>query len=97
MKKKLPIKKGDKKMEKKGQGYGRITKKVRLFLSLEPPRVIEGTVTIPSPRARLSDLLNDERSYLAIQDVTVPDGWLNLISNFVLLSKKEIKAIVEVD
>lgn len=34
---------------------------------------------------------------LAIQDVTVPDGWLNLISNFVLLSKKEIKAIVEVD
>jgi hypothetical protein len=29
--------------------------------------------------------------------ITVPDGWLNLISNFVLLSKKEIKAIVEVD
>jgi hypothetical protein len=45
----------------------------------------------------LSDLLNDERSYLAILDVTVPDGWLNLVSNFVLLSKKEIKAIVEVD
>lgn len=36
-------------MEKKGQGHGKITKKVRLFLSLEPPRVIEGKVTLPSP------------------------------------------------
>jgi len=84
-------------MEKKGPGDGKMKKRVRLFLSLEPPRVIEGKVTIPSPRARLSDLLNDERAYLAIEDVTVPDGWLNLVSNFVLLSKKEIKAIVEVD
>ena len=83
-------------MDKKGQEYGKITKRVKLFISLEPPRVIEGTVTIPSAKARLSDLLNDERAYLAIQDVTVPDGWLDLISSFVLLSKKEIKAIVEV-
>ena len=93
----LSIKKGDHIMEKKGHGDGKMTKKVRLFLSLEPPRVIEGKVTIPSPRARLSDLLNDERAYLAILDVTVPDGWIDLVSNFVLVSKKEIKAIVEVD
>ncbi len=91
------IKKGDHAMEKKGKGPGKITKKVRLFLSLDPLRIIEGTVTIPSSRARLSDLLNDERAYLAIQEVKVPEGWLDFISNFVLLSKKEIKAVVELD
>ncbi|MBM4332508.1 MAG: hypothetical protein FJ117_15045 [Deltaproteobacteria bacterium] len=81
-------------MVKKGKAYGKITKRVKLFISLDPQRVIEGTVTLPSPNARISDLLNDERAYLAIQDVTVPEGWLD-IANFVLLSKKEIKAIVE--
>jgi len=84
-------------MNKKSKTYGKNIKRVKLFLSLEPARFLEGTVTIPSAKSRLSDLLNDDRAYLAIQDVTVPEGWFALASKFVLLNKKEIKAIVEID
>ncbi len=72
------------------------TKRVRLFLSLDPLRIIEGTVTVPSTRARLSDMINDERTFLSIQEAVVPAEWTHCFSQFILLNKKEIKAIVEI-
>lgn len=82
-------------MESGKERYEKITRKVRIYLAFEPIRVLEGIVTIPSARTRLSDLLNDEKSYLPLQDVSVPDGWLKFGADFVLLNKNEIKAVVE--
>ncbi len=72
------------------------TKRVRLFLSLDPLRIIEGTVTVPNSQARLSDMINDERTFLSIQEAVVPSEWSHSFSQFVLLNKREIKAIVEI-
>jgi hypothetical protein len=82
-------------MVKKG-AIEKSTKRVRLFLSLDPLRVIEGTVSVPSSEARLSDMINDERTFLSIQEAVVPDEWSHCFSPFILLNKKEIKAIVEI-
>lgn len=76
---------------------GKITKRVRIYISFEPAKIIEGTVTIPSAKTRLSDLLNDEKTFLALQNVSTPGNWLAFASNFVLLHKNEIKAMVELD
>jgi hypothetical protein len=87
-------------MIEKKTGLEKTRKRVRLFLSLDPPKFIEGTITVPNPVSRLSrvsDTLNDERTFLPIQDVATPDGWLYSFPKFVLLNKNEIKAIVEVD
>jgi hypothetical protein len=73
------------------------TKQIRLFLSLDPLRYIEGTVTIPSPKARLSDMVNDERMFLSIENAVVPQEWAASFSRFLLLNKREIRAIVEID
>ncbi|OGP99056.1 MAG: hypothetical protein A2Z51_03310 [Deltaproteobacteria bacterium RBG_19FT_COMBO_52_11] len=75
----------------------KFTKRVKFFLSLEPVRIIEGTVTLTSLKGRLSDMVNDERTFLSVQDVAVPDGWIQSFSKFILLNKKEIKAMVEID
>ncbi|MGQ9693487.1 MAG: DUF6812 domain-containing protein [Thermodesulfobacteriota bacterium] len=82
-------------MESGEEKYEKITKKIRIYLAFDPVRVLEGIVTIPSARTRLSDLLNDEKNYLPLQGVSVPDGWLKFGTDFVLLNKKEIKAVVE--
>ncbi len=87
-------------MSEKKSGAEKTRKRVRLFLSLDPPKFIEGTITVPNPVSRLSrvsDTLNDDRTFLPIQDVATPDGWLDFFPEFVLLNKSEIKAIVEVD
>jgi len=73
----------------------KITKRVRLFLSFEPLRTVEGTMTISSSMARLSDVVNDERHFFAIEDAVASDAWLPPSSEFVLLNKKEVKAIIE--
>ncbi len=82
---------------KKEEDLGKLTKQVRLFLSLDPLRYIEGTVTIPSPNARLSDMVNDERTFLSIQNAVVPSEWSQSFSEFILLNKQGIRAIVEID
>ncbi len=82
---------------KKKEAVEKYTKQVRLFLSLDPLRYIEGTVTIPNPKARLSDMINDERTFLSIQNAVVPKEWSYCFSEFVLLNKREIRAIVEID
>lgn len=82
-------------MSKGEKEYEKITRRVKIYLSLIPPKVIEGTITIPSSKTRLSDLLNDDKIYLPLQDVSVPEGWLNFGSNFILLNKSEIRALVE--
>ena len=74
-----------------------ITKRIRLLLSFDPPKFIEGTITIPGPKIRLSDVVNDDRTFLSIQDVSAPDDWLHASPNYFLLNKKEIKAIIEVE
>ena len=75
-----------------------ITKRVRLLLSFDPPKFIEGTVTIPSPKIRLSDVINDDRAFLSIQHVSsAPDDWFHGSPNFLLLNKREIKAIIEME
>jgi hypothetical protein len=87
-------------MIEKKTGVEKTRKRVRLFLSLDPPKFIEGTITMPNPASRLSrvsDTLNDDRTFLPIQDVATPDGWPHSFPKFVLLNKNEIKAIVEVD
>jgi hypothetical protein len=81
-------------MEKKKKDR-KITKRVRLFLSFDPLRTVEGTLTISSSMARLSDVVNDERPFFSIEDVVVADGWLPPLCEFVLLNKKEVKAIIE--
>jgi hypothetical protein len=81
----------------KGDSADKRKKRVILFLSLEPPKVIEGTISLPSAKTRLSDLVNDDRPFLAVQDVTVPDGWFHPLREFMLLNKKEIKMIVEAE
>ena len=75
----------------------KITKKIRLFLSFDPPKFIEGTVTIPGPTTRLSDLINDDRAFLSIQDFSATGDWFHASTKFILLSKKEIKAIIELE
>ena len=82
---------------KKKEAVEKSTKQVRLFLSLDPLRYLEGTVTIPNPEARLSDMINDERTFLSIQNAVVPKEWSHGFSEFVLLNKREIRAIVEID
>jgi len=82
--------------DKKRTASEKFTKRVKFFLSLEPVRIIEGTVTLTSSKGRLSDMVNDERTFLSVQNVAVPDGWIQLFSEFILLNKKEIKAMVEV-
>jgi hypothetical protein len=82
---------------KKKEVIERFTKRVRMFLSLDPPCYIEGTVTMPSSMARLSDMINDERQFLSIQNAVVPKDWSSLFSEFILVNKREIRAIVEID
>ena len=82
---------------KKRTATDKVTRRVRFFLSLEPVRIIEGTVTLASSKGRLSDMVNDERTFLSVQDVAVPDGWIQSFSKFLLLNKKEIKAMIEVE
>ena len=82
--------------DKKRTSSEKFTKRVKFFISLEPVRIIEGTVTLTSSKGRLSDMVNDERTFLSVQNVAVPDGWIQLFSEFILLNKKEIKAMVEV-
>jgi hypothetical protein len=74
-------------------------KRVRLYLTLDPQRIIEGTMTIPGEKARLSDVVNDDRNFLALQDVLVVnvEGWPQTPFKFLLLNKREIKAIMEVE
>jgi hypothetical protein len=74
-----------------------MTKRVKFFLLLDPVRTVEGTITIPGRNSRLSDVVNDERPFLSVQDVVVPDGWLSPSSSFILLNKKEVKAMIEMD
>jgi len=82
-------------MMKKGSSAEPTRIRARLFLSLDPPRVIEGTVTLSSAKARLSDVMNDEKIFLALQDVSASDPWIASLSKFMLLNKQEIKAITE--
>ena len=82
---------------KKKEAVEKFTRQVRLFLSLDPLRYIEGTVTIPSSKARLSDMINDERTFLSIQNAVVPKEWSHCFSEFILLNKREIRAIVEIE
>jgi hypothetical protein len=82
---------------KKKEAVEKFTRQVRLFLSLDPLRYIEGTVTVPSSKARLSDMINDERTFLSIQNAVVPKEWSHCFSEFVLLNKREIRAIVEIE
>ena len=82
---------------KKKEAVEKFTRQVRLFLSLDPLRYIEGTVTIPSSMARLSDMINDERLFLSIQNAVVPQEWSHCFSEFILLNKREIRAIVEIE
>lgn len=82
---------------KKKEAVEKFTRQVRLFLSLDPLRYIEGKVTVPSSKARLSDMINDERTFLSIQNAVVPKEWSHCFSEFVLLNKREIRAIVEIE
>ena len=82
---------------KKKEAVEKFTRQVRLFLSLDPLRYLEGTVTVPSSKARLSDMINDERTFLSIQNAVVPKEWSHCFSEFILLNKREIRAIVEID
>jgi hypothetical protein len=82
---------------KKKTWFKKNTKRVKLFLSFDPLRTVEGTISIPGVNPRLSDIVNDERRFLSIQDVVVPDGWLSPSAKFVLLNKNEVKAMIEVD
>ena len=82
---------------KKKEGSEKFTKRIRLFLSLDPLRYIEGTVTIPNPMARLSDMVNDERTFLSIENAVAPQEWASHFSKFTLINKREIRAIVEID
>jgi hypothetical protein len=82
-------------MAEKRERDQKITRRVKLFLSLDPLRTVEGTITLPGSKARLSDVVNDERPFFSIEDVVASDGWLPPLSEFVLLNKKEVKAIIE--
>jgi hypothetical protein len=82
-------------MMDKNRSDKKITRRVRLFLSFDPLRTVEGTLTIPSSIARLSDVVNDERPFFSVEDAVASDGWLPPLSEFVLLNKREVKAIVE--
>lgn len=73
----------------------KITRRVKLFLSFDPLRTVEGTITLPGSKARLSDVVNDERPFFSVEDVVAPDGWLPPLCEFVLLNKSEVKAIIE--
>ena len=84
-------------MAKKEASTKKITKRVKFFLLLDPVRTVEGTITIPGRNSRLSDVVNDERPFLSLQDVVVPDGWLSSSSSFMLLNKKEVRAMIEMD
>ena len=79
------------------KAVNKVTKKVRLFLSFDPLKTIEGSVTIPGQKARLSDVVNDERQFLSLSEVVVPGNWIGPFGDFVLLNKKDVKAIVEID
>ncbi len=79
---------------------GKITKRVRLFLSWDPLTIIEGTLSIPGVATRLSDVVNDDRPFLSVQDVqdvVAPKEWMIQFSKFALLNKNEIKAITELE
>ena len=82
-------------MAEKKERDQKITTRVKLFLSFDPLRTVEGTLTIPSVKARLSDVVNDERPFFSIENVLASDGWVPPSSEFVLLNKKEVKAIIE--
>ena len=84
-------------MAKKKALPKRITKRVKMFLLLDPVRTVEGTITIPGRNSRLSDVVNDDRPFLSLQDVVVTDGWLSPPTGFMLLNKKEVRAMVEVN
>jgi hypothetical protein len=74
-------------------------KRVRLYLTLNPQGIVEGALTIPGEKARLSDVINDDRNFLALQDVLVVnvEGWPRAPLKFLLLNKREIKAIMELE
>jgi hypothetical protein len=71
-------------------------KRVKLFISWEPLRFVEGSISIPSSATRLSDVVNDERPFLSVQDIMVTEGWGSQLSKFVLFNKNDVKAIIEV-
>jgi len=79
------------------QSGKKITKRIRLFLSFDPLKTMEGTITIPGQKARLSDVVNDEREFLSLSKVLVSENWIDPLGDFVLLNKREVKAIVEID
>jgi len=72
-------------------------KRIKLFISWDPLRFVEGIVSIPSLTTRLSDIVNDDRPFLSVQDIMVRDGWGSQLSKFVLFNKNDIKAIIEVE
>jgi hypothetical protein len=82
-------------MVKKGERDQKITTRVKLFLSFDPLRTVEGTLSITSSKTRLSDVVNDERPFFSVEDAVASDGWLPPLPEFVLLNKKEVKAIIE--
>ncbi len=86
-------------MVKINSSEGINVKRVRLFLSLDPPRTIEGSIVIPGQKVRLSDVLNDDRTFLAIKDFVFldTDRWTHISPKFLLLNKNEIKAIIEME
>jgi hypothetical protein len=75
----------------------KITKRVRFFLSWDPLMVIEGSVSIPGSKTRLSDVMNDDRPFISIQDVVVLGSWIHQLPKFLLLNKREAKGIIEVE
>ena len=82
-------------MLEKNKFEKKITKRVKLFLSFDPLRTVEGTLTISSSMARLSDVVNDERPFFSVENAVASDGWLPPSSEFVMLNKNEVKAIIE--
>ena len=82
-------------MMEKNKRDKKITKRVKLFLCIDPLRTVEGNITIPSSMARLSDVVNDDRPFFSVEDAVASDKWLDPSSEFVLLNKKEVKAIIE--
>lgn len=84
-------------MINKGTEVDKIKKRIKLFISWDPLRFIEGTVSIPSLTTRLSDVVNDDRPFLSVQDIMVTEAWGSQLPKFVLFNKNDIKAIIEVE
>jgi hypothetical protein len=81
----------------KGAEVDKNKKRIKLFISWDPLSFIEGTVSLPSLKTRLSDVVNDDRPFLSVQDIMARDEWGSQLSKFVLFNKNDIKAIIEVE